>query len=96
MERTQLENIYDNLPRTVTTFSIRQSQLELEEDLGSGQFGSVQKGYCTLKGKGRIPVAVKNLKSDDKSAEEEMLKEADVMRNISHQRIVRMIGGKNV
>ncbi|CAG2196833.1 Tyrosine-protein kinase Shark,Receptor tyrosine-protein kinase erbB-4,Tyrosine-protein kinase ZAP-70,Melanoma receptor tyrosine-protein kinase,Ephrin type-A receptor 2,Tyrosine-protein kinase JAK1,Tyrosine-protein kinase Fer,Tyrosine-protein kinase FRK,Ack-related non-receptor tyrosine kinase,Tyrosine-protein kinase HTK16,Tyrosine-protein kinase SYK [Mytilus edulis] len=62
------------------------------EQPGSGQFGSVQKGYCTLKGKGRIPVAVKKLKSDDKSAEEEMLKEADVMKNLSHKRIVRMIG----
>ncbi|CAC5421897.1 Tyrosine-protein kinase receptor Tie-1,Tyrosine-protein kinase Shark,Melanoma receptor tyrosine-protein kinase,Ack-related non-receptor tyrosine kinase,Tyrosine-protein kinase ZAP-70,Vascular endothelial growth factor receptor 1,Receptor tyrosine-protein kinase erbB-4,Tyrosine-protein kinase SYK,Tyrosine-protein kinase Fer [Mytilus coruscus] len=92
MESSQLENIYDNLPRTMKTFSIRQSQLELEEELGSGQFGSVQKGYCTLKRKGRIPVAVKKLNSDDKSAEEEMLKEADVMRNLSHQRIVRMIG----
>lgn len=35
MESTQLESIYDNLQRTVTTFSIRQSQLELEEDLGN-------------------------------------------------------------
>ncbi|XP_076079761.1 tyrosine-protein kinase SYK-like [Mytilus galloprovincialis] len=92
MESSQLENIYDNLPRTAKTFSIRQSQLELDEELGSGQFGSVQKGSCTLKGKGRIPVAVKKLKRDDKSAEEEMLKEADVMKNLSHQRIVRMIG----
>lgn len=42
MERTQLENIYDNLPRTVTTFSIRQSQLELEEDLGN-EYESMKK-----------------------------------------------------
>lgn len=92
MDVNKLEKIYDDLPRTKETFSIRQSQLELEEELGSGQFGSVQKGYCTLKREGRIPVAVKKLKSDDKSAEEEMLKEADLMRNLSHSRIVRMIG----
>ncbi|VDI10084.1 spleen tyrosine kinase [Mytilus galloprovincialis] len=62
------------------------------EQPGSGQFGSVQKGYCTLKREGKIPVAVKKLKSEDKSAEQEMLKEADLMRNLTHTRIVRMIG----
>ncbi|XP_071140498.1 tyrosine-protein kinase SYK-like isoform X1 [Mytilus edulis] len=92
MESSQLEKIYDDLPRTIETFSIRQSQLQLEEELGSGQFGSVQKGYCTLKREGKIPVAVKKLKSEDKSAEQEMLKEADLMRNLTHTRIVRMIG----
>lgn len=35
MESSQLENIYDNLPRTTKTFSIRQSQLELDEELGN-------------------------------------------------------------
>lgn len=92
MDVNKLEKIYDDLPRNKETFSIRQSQLEFHEELGSGQFGSVQKGYCKLKREGRIPVAVKKLKSEDKSAEEEMLKEADLMRNLSHQRIVRMIG----
>lgn len=35
MDSSQLEKIYDDLPRTKDTFSIRQSQLELEEELGN-------------------------------------------------------------
>lgn len=39
---------------------------------GSGQFGSVAKGECTLKNGSVIPVAVKTLKNEDIGAKEEV------------------------
>lgn len=40
--------------------------------VGSGQFGSVAKGECTLRNGSRIPVAVKTLKNEDIGAKEEV------------------------
>jgi hypothetical protein len=39
---------------------------------GSGQFGSVAKGECTLRNGSCIPVAVKTLKNEDIGAKEEV------------------------
>lgn len=39
---------------------------------GSGQFGSVAKGECTLRNGSVIPVAVKTLKNEDIGAKEEV------------------------
>jgi hypothetical protein len=35
MDVNKLEKIYDDLPRNKETFSIRQSQLEFQEELGN-------------------------------------------------------------
>lgn len=41
---------------------------------GSGQFGSVAKGECTLRNGVVVPVAVKTLKNEDIGAKEEVFK----------------------
>lgn len=41
-------------------------------EAGSGQFGSVAKGECTLRNGSVIPVAVKTLKNEDIGAKEEV------------------------
>ncbi|NXP08913.1 KSYK kinase, partial [Thinocorus orbignyianus] len=68
--------------------------LTLEEgELGSGNFGTVKKGFYKMK-KGAKPVAVKILKneSNDPAIKDELLREANVMQQLDNPYIVRMIG----
>ncbi|NXJ67962.1 KSYK kinase, partial [Rostratula benghalensis] len=68
--------------------------LTLEEgELGSGNFGTVKKGFYKMK-KGAKPVAVKILKneSNDPAVKDELLREANVMQQLDNPYIVRMIG----
>ncbi|XP_021104156.1 tyrosine-protein kinase SYK isoform X3 [Heterocephalus glaber] len=70
------------------------SLLTLEEnELGSGNFGTVKKGYYQMK-KGLKTVAVKILKNEanDPALKEELLAEANVMQQLDNPYIVRMIG----
>ncbi|XP_061192017.1 tyrosine-protein kinase SYK-like [Saccostrea echinata] len=93
IDANNLMKIYDTVPRNEEMFSLRRSQIKLDqENLGSGQFGSVAKGECTLRNGNVIPVAVKTLKNEDVGAKEEMLKEARFMMNLNHKHIIRMIG----
>ncbi|KAL4236866.1 hypothetical protein ACF0H5_005251 [Mactra antiquata] len=95
MDANELECIYGSVPRTIAHFDLKRSQIELEEELGAGQFGSVCKGMCTLRSGQKIHVAVKTLKQEDLPAadqEPELIKEAKVMMPLSHKHIVRMIG----
>ncbi|XP_041360389.1 tyrosine-protein kinase SYK-like [Gigantopelta aegis] len=68
-------------------------QITLQERLGGGQFGDVVKGVCKL-GVRNIPVAIKTLKNEQMVPGQvpELLKEAQVMKDLSHKHIVRMIG----
>ncbi|XP_053323792.1 tyrosine-protein kinase SYK isoform X2 [Spea bombifrons] len=78
-------------PRTV---KIQRDHLSLmEQDLGSGNFGTVKKGILKMT-KSERNVAVKILKNDneDPSIKEELLKEATVMQQLDNPYIVRMIG----
>ncbi|OWF36548.1 tyrosine-protein kinase SYK-like [Mizuhopecten yessoensis] len=84
--------IYDTVPRNKETFNLRRDQITLEGDLGSGQFGSVKKGMCSIRGGQTIPVAVKTLKNEDVSGQAEMMKEAEFMSQLTNPYIVRMIG----
>ncbi|XP_033736612.1 tyrosine-protein kinase SYK-like [Pecten maximus] len=84
--------IYDTVPRNKETFNLSRDQIIMEGDLGSGQFGSVRKGTCTLRGGKKIPVAVKTLKNEDVSGQVEMKKEAEFMSQLVNPYIVRMIG----
>uniref|UniRef100_A0A286XZD6 Tyrosine-protein kinase n=1 Tax=Cavia porcellus TaxID=10141 RepID=A0A286XZD6_CAVPO len=68
--------------------------LTLEEnELGSGNFGTVKKGYYQMK-KGVKTVAVKILKNEanDPALKAELLAEANVMQQLDNPYIVRMIG----
>jgi hypothetical protein len=59
-----MEKIYDLVPRTDDVFNLNRSDLELHDELGAGNFGSVMRGTYRHKGM-QIPVAVKTLKKDD-------------------------------
>ncbi|XP_060056500.1 tyrosine-protein kinase SYK isoform X3 [Erinaceus europaeus] len=68
--------------------------LTLEEnELGSGNFGTVKKGYYQMK-KVVKTVAVKILKNEanDPALKDELLAEANVMQQLDNPYIVRMIG----
>ena len=60
----EVEKIYDLVPRTDDVFNLNRSELELHDELGAGNFGSVMRGTYRHKGL-HIPVAVKMLKKDD-------------------------------
>ncbi|KAM8960335.1 tyrosine-protein kinase SYK isoform 1-T1 [Pelodytes ibericus] len=78
-------------PKTV---KLKREQLTLyEEELGSGNFGTVKKGILKS-AKTERKVAVKILKndSDDPAVQEELLKEAAVMHHLDNPYIVRMLG----
>ncbi|NXN98533.1 KSYK kinase, partial [Rhinopomastus cyanomelas] len=78
-------------PKNVT---LDRKLLTLEEgELGSGNFGTVKKGFYKMK-KGAKPVAVKILKneSNDPALKDELLREANVMQQLDNPYIVRMIG----
>ncbi|NWS59627.1 KSYK kinase, partial [Chunga burmeisteri] len=78
-------------PKNVT---LDRKLLTLEEgELGSGNFGTVKKGFYKMK-KGAKPVAVKILKneSNDPAVKDELLREANVMQQLDNPYIVRMIG----
>ncbi|XP_067424963.1 tyrosine-protein kinase SYK [Emydura macquarii macquarii] len=74
--------------------SLDRKLLTLEEgELGSGNFGTVKKGFYMMK-KGAKPVAVKILKNEnnDPAVKDELLREANVMQQLDNPYIVRMIG----
>uniref|UniRef100_A0A3Q2Z1X0 non-specific protein-tyrosine kinase n=1 Tax=Hippocampus comes TaxID=109280 RepID=A0A3Q2Z1X0_HIPCM len=87
--------VYDRTyadPDELRNSIVNHKQLILEnEELGSGNFGTVRKGIYKTK---MQPVAVKILKNDESgtSLREEMLREANVMQQLDNPYIVRMIG----
>ncbi|KAM7012281.1 tyrosine-protein kinase ZAP-70 isoform 2-T2 [Tautogolabrus adspersus] len=87
-------NPYHN-PNEVRKFNINRDQLLIDEvELGSGNFGCVKKGVLKTES-GQIDVAIKVLKSDNerpKSDNEEMMREAEIMHQLSNPYIVRMHG----
>ncbi|XP_074490933.1 tyrosine-protein kinase ZAP-70 [Sebastes fasciatus] len=85
-------NPYHN-PNEVRRFNIQRSQLLIDEvELGSGNFGCVKKGVLKTES-GQIDVAIKVLKSDnEKLVREEMMREAEIMHQLSNPFIVRMLG----
>lgn len=85
-------NPYHN-PNELKKFNIKRSKLILDEvELGSGNFGCVKKGVLKTD-KGQIDVAIKILKSDnEKLVKDEMMREAEIMYQLSNPYIVRMLG----
>ncbi|XP_061703592.1 tyrosine-protein kinase SYK isoform X2 [Syngnathoides biaculeatus] len=90
-------SVYDRTyadPDELRSTTVNHEQLFLEdEELGSGNFGTVRKGIYKTKMTTQ-PVAIKILKNDDSSTSvrEEMLREANVMQQLDNPYIVRMIG----
>ncbi|CAJ1060941.1 tyrosine-protein kinase ZAP-70 [Xyrichtys novacula] len=85
-------NPYHN-PNEVRKFNIKRTQLLIDEvELGSGNFGCVKKGVLKTES-GQIDVAIKVLKSEnEKTVKEEMMREAEIMYQLSNPYIVRMLG----
>lgn len=85
-------NPYHN-PNEIRKFSIQRDQLLMDEvELGSGNFGCVKKGVLKSDS-GQIDVAIKVLKNDnEKMVKEEMMREAEIMHQLSNPFIVRMLG----
>ncbi|XP_077398432.1 tyrosine-protein kinase SYK isoform X2 [Vanacampus margaritifer] len=89
--------VYDRTyadPDELRSSTVNHEQLFIgDEELGSGNFGTVKKGTYKTK-MTEQPVAVKILKNDDSSTSvrEEMLREANVMQQLDNPYIVRMIG----
>ena len=69
------------------SWEIKASELQLLEELGSGQFGVVRHG----KWKGRIDVAVKLMKEGTMS-ERDFIEEAKVMTQLQHSNLVKLYG----
>ncbi|XP_035767452.1 tyrosine-protein kinase ZAP-70, partial [Neolamprologus brichardi] len=86
-------NPYHN-PNDIKRFNIQRSDLLMDDEveLGSGNFGCVKKGVFKTES-GQIDVAVKVLKNDnEKLVKEEMMREAEIMHQLSNPFIVRMLG----
>lgn len=85
-------NPYHN-PNDIKKFNIQRDNLLIDEvELGSGNFGCVKKGVYKTEA-GQLDVAIKVLKSDnEKLVREEMMREAEIMHQLSHPFIVRMLG----
>lgn len=76
-------------------FFIHRDQLELEVEIGAGEFGSVYKGWLRRpNAPERLEVAIKTLRDEEQQAinKQEFLREASVMMRLEHKCIVRLIG----
>ncbi|XP_072245269.1 tyrosine-protein kinase ZAP-70 isoform X2 [Leuresthes tenuis] len=85
-------NPYHN-PNEIKRFNIQRDQILMDEvELGSGNFGSVKKGVLKTDA-GQVDVAIKVLKNEnEKLVKEEMMREAEIMYQLSNPFIVRMLG----
>ncbi|XP_057697890.1 tyrosine-protein kinase ZAP-70 isoform X2 [Corythoichthys intestinalis] len=85
-------NPYHN-PNEIKKLNLDRNKLFIDEvELGSGNFGCVKRGVLETK-TGQLDVAIKVLKSDnEKLMKEEMMREAEIMYQLSNPFIVRMLG----
>ncbi|XP_072295152.1 tyrosine-protein kinase ZAP-70 [Eucyclogobius newberryi] len=86
------DSTYHN-PHELKMFNIKRSKLVLDEvELGSGNFACVKKGVLKTD-KGQIDVAIKVLKNENHNlVKDEMMREAEIMYQLSNPYIVRMLG----
>uniref|UniRef100_A0A674AB83 Tyrosine-protein kinase n=1 Tax=Salmo trutta TaxID=8032 RepID=A0A674AB83_SALTR len=92
MDCSEFVNPYHD-PNDLKKFFINRDQLMIDEvELGSGNFGCVKKGVFKTN-KGHTDVAIKVLKSEnEKLVKDEMMREAEIMHQLSNPYIVRMLG----
>ncbi|XP_018019867.1 atrial natriuretic peptide receptor 1 [Hyalella azteca] len=82
-----------NIFNMFTGCQIRRDNLVLNRRVGEGQFGVIYGGECNIENHGWIAVAVKTLKPNSTIAEKkEFLSEANLMRTLQHENLVRFIG----
>ncbi|CAL8349879.1 tyrosine-protein kinase ZAP-70 [Gadus morhua] len=96
MDCSGFVNAYHN-PKDLKKFFINRDQLVMDEvELGSGNFGCVKKGVLKTtenNENGQIDVAIKVLKNENESlVKDEMMREAEIMHQLSNAYIVRMLG----
>ena len=68
------------------------SRISFGKCLGNGEFGSVIQGTWLSPSGDQIEVAIKTLRIDDEANKEKFLKEAEVMMNLNHLYIVKLVG----
>lgn len=68
------------------------NRLSVGQLLGHGEFGSVLRGIWLSPSGDQIDVAVKTLHDNDKVNKKSFLKEAEVMMNLNHLYIVKLVG----
>ncbi|KAK7078642.1 hypothetical protein SK128_025564 [Halocaridina rubra] len=68
------------------------NRLSVGDLLGNGEFGSVLRGIWLSPSGDQIDVAIKTLHNDDKVNKKNFLKEAEVMMNLNHLYIVKLVG----
>ncbi|XP_038067749.1 tyrosine-protein kinase SYK-like isoform X4 [Patiria miniata] len=87
------EMIYGRVAKMRNTKILEVKYLYCGEPIGKGNFGSVLKGSYNMHGT-HIPVAIKTLKTENgiPNSKPEIVKEAEIMADLDHQHIVRMIG----
>uniref|UniRef100_A0A674DK86 Tyrosine-protein kinase n=1 Tax=Salmo trutta TaxID=8032 RepID=A0A674DK86_SALTR len=92
MDCSEFVNPYHD-PNDLKKFFINREQLMIDEvELGSGNFGCVKKGVFKTN-KGHTDVAIKVLKNEnEKLVKDEMMREAEIMHQLSNPYIVRMLG----
>ncbi|XP_046869812.1 tyrosine-protein kinase ZAP-70 [Hypomesus transpacificus] len=93
MDCNEFANPYHN-PNDLKKFYINRDQLMIDEvELGSGNFGCVKKGVLITNDKAQIDVAIKVLKNENEMlVKDEMMREAEIMHQLSNPYIVRMLG----
>ena len=66
--------------------------LRFVKHLGSGQFGSVEKGLCFNRGQ-KVRVALKILKQDASGQDRvKFLQEAVIMTQLNHNNVIKLLG----
>ena len=79
------------LTEKITLF-LPEPELRVSEHLGSGQFGTVDKGIWNTK-KGPVDVAIKTLKGSATEEEEvKFLQEAMINGQFHHQNVIKLYG----
>ncbi|XP_019635761.1 PREDICTED: mast/stem cell growth factor receptor Kit-like isoform X2 [Branchiostoma belcheri] len=75
-------------------WEIPETNIHLQTELGSGQFGKVYKGeaYGIDRQQEWRTVAIKTLRTEDQKAQDDFVKEQRVMSKLQHGQLVRMLG----
>ena len=88
--RTAMALLYDG-----DAWTIKKGEVDVSEELGSGNFGTVAKGML----RNTIPVAIKTLKENKRASKEEFQKasedfkkETQIMKKLNHPNLVKMYG----
>eukprot|EP00055_Hartaetosiga_balthica_P015803 m.96186 g.96186 ORF g.96186 m.96186 type:complete len:1131 (+) comp8963_c0_seq7:40-3432(+) len=90
-EKEQTEVDRPQPKRTLDDIKINPTSLKLENKIGRGQFGLVHRAHWASS-KGKQTVAVKTIISENVAAQEELLKEAQLMVDMNHENLVQILG----